>query len=66
MKRRWIIVAVLVVIVGAFIWWLVDANTVDEHRKETTRIGVTFDAENEDVPVAMVLASSATGSSIRG
>jgi hypothetical protein len=52
MKRTWIIVAVLVVIVGAFIWWLIEANTVDEHRKET-RIGVTFDAEHDDIPVAM-------------
>ena len=43
MKRTWIIVVVLVVIVGAFIWWLIEANTVDEHRKET-RIGVTIDA----------------------
>ena len=52
MKRTWIIVAVLVVIVGVFIWWLIEANTVDEHRKET-RIGVTIDAEHDDIPVTM-------------
>lgn len=59
MRKGWWFLLAAIVIVAAFIWWLIEANRVDEFRKETTPIGsgITWTEEHEDVPVAVFLAT---------